>query len=119
MLDVQDFEQGFTKVKERKGLLAIYAKIRHLIATINYEVGWYFDLVEKFVKAFSWTNVSTSSLIMYLLLVAWVVVTFIPIRGVIALGIFKKFDTESRFYKRRYISNYECSRIAIRNFFYY
>lgn len=89
-----------------------------MIGSVNYEVGWYFDLVEKIFKMFSYTNPSTSDLFLGIFILLFLVVSFIPIRIFVILGIIDKFQTESKFYKRRYISNYECSIIAIRNFFY-
>ena len=69
------------------------------------------------VKTFQWNNKRTSDHILGILIIAWVVVSFVPIRVFVVLGLLKKWNVESRFYKRRYINNYECSRIAIRNFF--
>jgi hypothetical protein len=109
----------FTKVKESSSIRQSIKKIRRIIGEVNFEVGWYFDLLEKFYKVFQYNKESTSLLISLMLVGAWVVVSFIPIRPFVALGIINKFNTESRFYKRRYISNYECSMIAIRNFYYH
>lgn len=92
--------------------------MKRIIGVVQYEVGWYFDLIEKVFKVFSWAEPQTSDLILVLLVVAFLVVSFVPIRPFVALGLIGKFNTESRFYKRRYISNYECSIIVIRNFFY-
>jgi hypothetical protein len=29
-------------------------EIRRIIGAVNYEIGWYFDLIEKIYKVFSW-----------------------------------------------------------------
>lgn len=112
-----NFEQ-YSKLKEKIGVLELFRKLRKTIGAVNYEVGWYFDLVEKIFKMFSYENPSTSDLFLGIFVVLFIVVSFIPIRFVVILGILDKFHTESKFYKRRYISNYECCSIAIRNFFY-
>ena len=86
---------------------------------MNFELGWYFDLIEKIFKVFAWTDSQTSDLFLWILIALFIVVTFVPIRPFIAFGLIAKFSKESKFYKRRYISNNECALIAIRNFFYY
>lgn len=112
-------DDGMSKVKEKKGFREQIKSVKKIIGVVGYEIGWYFDLIEKIFKVFSWAEPQTSDLILWLLVVAWVVVSYIPIRPFVALGLIGKFNTESKFYKRRYISNYNCSMIAIRNFFYH
>jgi len=51
------------------------------------------------------------------LLLAFFVVTFIPLRSIIILWLFGKFGKGATYYKKRYISNRECCRIELRNFF--
>lgn len=98
-------DDGLSVVKEDLKLFAVKHKIQEIIGTLNYEVGQYLDLVEKFYKLFTWTEPQTSDLVLSIFVVLWIVVSFIPIRPVVALGIIGKFNTESKFYKRRYISN--------------
>lgn len=107
----------YHKEEEKSSFRESFKKIRMIIGEVNFEIGWYFDLLEKIYKVFNFREADTSELILKLLVVAWLVVTFVPIRPFVALGIINKFITESRFYKRRYVSNYECSIIAIRNFY--
>lgn len=93
-------------MKKNTGFRETITNVKRIIGVVNYEIGWYLDLVEKFFKIFSWSNPQTSDLFLWLLIVVWVVVSYIPIRPFVALGLLGKFDTESRFYKRKYISNY-------------
>ena len=80
--------------------------IKKTVGSVNYEIGWYFDLIEKIFKVFTWQYPKTSELFFGLLIVAWMVVSFIPIRQFVAIGILAKFHKESKFFKQRYISNY-------------
>lgn len=114
-----NFDKGFTQVKGKLGLRETVKKVRELIGTVNYEIGWYFDLVEKVIKAFSWQNNRTSTLLLILLLLVWIVVTFIPIRFFIAVGLVAAFNKKSHYYRQKYTSNFECAKIAIRNLFYH
>ena len=108
-----------SQVKQKTGIVESVKNIKRIIGTVNYEIGWYFDLIEKVFKVFSWSEPRTSDLILWLLIVAFLVVTFVPIRPLIALALIKKFHVESKFYKRKFISNYEIASTDIRNFFYY
>ena len=51
------------------------------------------------------------------MLVAFLAVSFIPIRYFVFLWTFGKFSKGSRYYKRRKVSNKECARIALRNWY--
>lgn len=82
---------------------------------MTFEIGWYFDLIEKIYKFLCWEQPQTSDKILYGLCLAWFAVTFIPLRMVISIGIINKFITGSQYYKRRWISNYQCSKCEVRN----
>ena len=85
----------------------------NLLQTIDFV----FDLVEKIRKLIFWEDQTASTIVLVFLLIAFFVVTFIPLRFVIILWLFGKFSKGSRYYKRRYIGNRECCRIELRNFF--
>lgn len=76
-----------------------------------------FDLVEKIRKLIHWEDQKSSTIALVGLLIAFFVVTFIPLRFIIILWLFGKFNKGSTYYKRRYIGNRECCRIELRNFF--
>ena len=75
------------------------------------------DLVEKLRKLIYWEDQKSSTITLVVLLLAFFVVTFIPLRFIIILWIIGKFNKGSTYYKRRYIGNRECCRIELRNFF--
>ena len=75
------------------------------------------DLVEKLRKLLYWEDQWASTVALVVILLAFFVVTFIPLRMVIILWLYKKFKRGSTWYKRRYIGNRECCRIELRNFF--
>jgi len=54
----------------------------------------------------TWERPKTSDKILYGLCLAWFAVTFIPLRFIISLAIVNKFIKGSKYYKRRWISNY-------------
>ena len=76
-----------------------------------------FDLVEKLRKLIYWEDQKSSTITLVVLLLAFFVVTFIPLRFIIILWIIGKFNKGATYYKRRYIGNRECCRIELRNFF--
>ena len=73
--------------------------------------------MEKIRKLIHWEDQTSSTIVLVVLLLAFFVVTFIPLRFVIILWLFGKFKKGSTYYKTRYIGNRECCRIELRNFF--
>mmetsp|Transcript_31473 Transcript_31473/g.42670 ORF Transcript_31473/g.42670 Transcript_31473/m.42670 type:complete len:205 (-) Transcript_31473:76-690(-) len=76
------------------------------------------DIVEKFEKLVTWQDEEASMKVLFLLFIAFLVVSFIPLRGIIIVWLFGKFSKGSTYYHRRYTGNSECCRIELRNFFY-
>lgn len=74
-------------------------------------------MIEKVSKLLYWEDQQASTIVLVVLLLAFLVVTFIPLRTIIIIWLFGKFGKGSTYYKRRYISNRECCRIELRNFF--
>lgn len=87
-----------SKAKNKTGFREKIKEIRRTIGAVNYEIGWYFDLIEKIFKVFTWQYPSTSNLFLILLIMLWIVVSFIPIRTFVAIGILAKFKKESKFF---------------------
>mmetsp|Transcript_37548 Transcript_37548/g.49384 ORF Transcript_37548/g.49384 Transcript_37548/m.49384 type:complete len:125 (-) Transcript_37548:391-765(-) len=88
-----------------------------MISDLLITIDWLFDLIEKIAKLIYWEDQTASTITLVILLLAFFVVTFIPLRCIIILWLFGKFSKGSTYYKRRYISNRECCRIELRNFF--
>jgi len=80
--------------------------------------GWFFDLCQKLLKILSWEEPSESNIVLIVLIVAFLVVSFVPLRVIICLALVNKFHEGSTWYERRWISNQECCKIEIRNFLY-
>lgn len=74
-------------------------------------MNWFFDLSEKIVKVLTWEDRTVSSIILGVLIIAYFLLAFIPIREIVALGLVNKFRKDGTMFKRRYWSNYECARI--------
>ena len=109
-------EQEFSMV-EKTGILNVIRNQRALVADLLLSIDWLFDLIEKLSKLIYWEDQQASTITLVVLLLAFFVVTFIPLRFIIILWLFGKFGKGSTYYKRRYISNRECCRIELRNFF--
>lgn len=111
----QELTNLFTKKKESSGLRSKIRKLQIIAGEVIFQVGWFFDLVEKIYRMLIWDQPKTSDKFLYGLCLAWFAVTFLPLRTVIALAIVNKFFKGSKYYKQRWISNYQCSKCQIRN----
>lgn len=105
------------QIYEKSGLLAGIRRNKVLIGQLLQQGDTVFDLVEKLSKLIYWENQKASTIMLFVLLIAFFVVTFIPIRGILLVWAVAKFNKGSRYYQRRYVSNRECCRIELRNFF--
>lgn len=65
----------------------------------------------------TWQDRKASLTFLTLILIGLMVVTFLPLRFFICLGLIKKFARGSSYYKRKYNSNVQCMKIELRNFF--
>jgi hypothetical protein len=79
-----------------------------------------FDIVSSFIeksgKLLTWHDPKTSRRFLLILLVIFIVVTFLPLRFFVILGLLKKFNRGKTYYKRRYTGNKEACKIELRNF---
>lgn len=95
----QELTNLFTKKKESSGLRSKIRKLQIIAGEVIFQVGWFFDLVEKIYRMLIWDQPKTSDKFLYGLCLAWFAVTFIPLRTVIALAIVNKFVKGSKYYK--------------------
>lgn len=72
-------------------------------------------MAEKETMVKTWREPVISNLILIVGIIAFFAVTFLPIRPIIAIVAFSKFEKDSTKHMRRYINNVECCRILIRN----
>lgn len=92
-------------------------EIKALAGGAIFYLNWFFDLAEKESEVKCWREPLISHMLLIVLIVAFFAVTFLPIRPLVAIGIFSKFEKDGKKHKDRYINNVECSRILIRNHF--
>jgi len=119
-------EKGMAKITEtfnftqgkKVGLVAKYTKGKAALAELTFMLDKVCDTAEKMKKLLTWEDPATSQKIMFLILGAFLVVSFIPIRLIACIGLIEKFNKGSKYYKRKYIGNKECCRIEMRNFFF-
>jgi hypothetical protein len=74
------------------------------------------DFVEKTEKLLCWQDRKTSSVFLLVLIVAFFVVSFLPLRYFVIVGLLLKFNRGKTYYQRRFIGNQEVCKIEIRNF---
>ena len=114
--DEENNTDGF-KVAKKGGFISTWKNSKGLISDMLQTVDLAFDLIEKVRKLIYWEDQKASTIVLVVLLIAFFVVTFIPLRFIIVLWLFGKFGKGSKHYRRRYIGNRECCRIELRNFF--
>jgi len=64
---------------------------RQAISEILFWIDAIFDIVEKLQKLCTWEEQNASQWALLLMLLAFFVVTFIPLRGIICVWLFDKF----------------------------
>jgi len=88
-----------------KGILEKLNIMREKLAVKIYQLDSVFDAIEKIYFVLTWQNKKASLTLLTLILVGLMVVTFLPLRFFICLGLIKKFARGSSYYKRKYNSN--------------
>ena len=106
-----DFE-----IVETKGFINNFKNSRVLISNLLFSVDMALDLVEKLRKLIYWEDQKSSTIVLVVLLLAFFVVTFIPLRWIIVIALIGKFNKGSKYYRRRNMGNRETCRIELRNF---
>ncbi len=100
------------------GIIDQIRTIRTKIGKVIFMVTWFFDMCQKLMKILSWEENTASDIVLLVLIVVFLVVSFVPLRVIICAVLINKFVEGSTWYERRWISNQECCKIEIRNFFY-
>jgi hypothetical protein len=112
--DVKDTEQ-YTRKK-----LGMFNKMNLLLDKIlglMYVLDIFSNFIEKSEKLMHWQDYDTSYAFFVVLLIAFFVVTYLPLRYFVLIGILKKFNRGSTYYQRKYTGNKEVCKIEIFNFF--
>lgn len=87
------------------GIIEQIKNIRFKVGKVIFMMNWFFDLCQKFLKILSWDEPKESNVVLIVLIVAFLVVSFVPLRVIICLALVNKFHEGSTWYERRWISN--------------
>mmetsp|Transcript_18155 Transcript_18155/g.13205 ORF Transcript_18155/g.13205 Transcript_18155/m.13205 type:complete len:117 (+) Transcript_18155:1041-1391(+) len=74
------------------------------------------DFVEKCKNLVKWEESRMSGTFFFIVLILFVVVTFLPLRTIIILYLVYKFNRGRSYHKRRFRNNREVVTIELRNF---
>ena len=84
--------------------------------TLN-EMDKYCDYFEKYKNLLKWEDPRMTQYFFYVLIIAFVVVTFLPLRLFIALGFARKYFKGWRYQQRRQRHNIEICKLELGNLF--
>ncbi len=73
------------------------------------------NFIEKAEKLLTWQDKPTTKTFFIFLICAFFVVTFLPIRYFVIIGLITKFSRGQSYYQRRYTGNKEACKIEIYN----
>ena len=104
-------------LEERTGVLDRWSETKQILSSVIFAADYAFDLIEKLEKLLKWEDQEASTVVLVVILLAFFVVTFIPLRTIICLALVAKFNKGSTWYRRRWVGNRECCKIEMRNFF--
>ena len=102
--------------KQKKGLFKEYYFFKDKILWVMFFLDILSNFFEKINKLLHWHDKKTSGRFLVLLIIIFVVLSFLPIRFFIVLALLKKFNRGKTYYKRRYTGNMEACKIELRNF---
>jgi hypothetical protein len=102
--------------RQKKGLFKEYYFFKDKILWVMFFLDIVSNFLEKTNKLLHWHDAKTSRRFLILLLFIFTVVSFLPIRFFIVLGLIRKFNRGKTYYQRRYTGNMEACKIEIRNF---
>jgi hypothetical protein len=121
LMDNFESEQNIAATKasyniKDKGLLDNY---RDAVKGTNYSLQWMdviTDWFEKIRNLVQWSDPSMTKLFLILLVVCFLVVTFLPMRFILSLSYFYKFWKGQSWQRRRINNNQEVCRIELAHF---
>ena len=113
----QEEETVDFSLEEKTNLFDKIAETKSILSSAIFGMDTAFDLIEKLEKLLTWQDQDASTVVLVVILIAFFVVTFIPLRVIICLWLIGKFNKGSTWYYRKWIGNRECCKIETRNFF--
>ena len=113
----QEEETVDFSLEEKTSIFDKFSELRTIISEAVFHMDNTFDLIEKLEKLLTWQDQEASTIVLVVILLAFFVVTFIPLRTIICAWLIGKFKKGSTWYYRRWVGNRECCKIETRNFF--
>ena len=86
------------KLETKEGLFSAIDEIKVIASGVLFTVDETFDLIEKLEKLLTWQDQGASTIVLAVILIAFFVVTFIPLRMIIILWLTGKFGKGSTWY---------------------
>jgi hypothetical protein len=102
---------------QSKGLLSSYRDAKKGTA---YTLQWMdviIDWFEKIRNLVQWSDPNMTMMFLYLLVIGFLVITFLPLRVILQLAYFRKFWKGRNYQKKRVRNNQEVCKIELANFF--
>ena len=114
----EEEEEAFDfNLEERTGVFDKWSETKNILSGVIFAADFGFDLIEKLEKLLTWQDQDASTVVLVVILLAFFVVTFIPLRTIICIALIAKFNKGSTWYRRKWVGNRECCKIEMRNFF--
>lgn len=109
-----------TKAEYNIATKGMYASYKDAVKGTAFTLQWLeviCDFFEKVRNLFQWEDPNMTQYFLILLIVIFIVVTFLPMRFILSCALFYKFYKSQNFQKRRTTNNEEVCRIEMANFF--
>eukprot|EP00347_Sterkiella_histriomuscorum_P002460 403368062 len=116
MLDDDQLDKDQKYERRQFGILEKYRDLKDKLSVLVFFFDATTDFVEKFNKLLIWQDQKSSKLFLIILIIIFLVISFLPLRYFIILAMLKKFNRGSSYYKRRYTGNKEATKIELRNY---
>ena len=96
---IEEDKVEFNEIKEG-GLMVInvYKQTRRSLSNILFQLDLIFDTIEKMRKLMLWHDWEASKIALFMILIAFFIVSFVPLRFVICLWLINKFKDGSNYY---------------------
>jgi hypothetical protein len=102
--------------KTNPGITKLFKNLKEKFLSLEFYLDIFSDIIDKTGKLINWEDKRTSKAFFVFLICVFIVVTLLPIRYFVILGLLMKFSKGKTYYKRRYDSNKEAIKIEISNF---
>ena len=114
--DVNQFQQDYS-VQQTKGLLNKYRDAKKGTANTLNIMDKYCDYFEKYKNLIQWEDSRMTKLAIIVLIIIFVIVTYLPIRLFLAIACIYKFYKGKNWHKKRVRNNREICKMELQNLF--